>query len=408
MIPSTSYRSQVGRPPPNATPGGPFGWWTRLSVPPAESFDMRNRAERELYRRAQLASAVIPVLILLGFFNLRAAIENTPTLIGVSLLFLNSIIAIFLNRARLITVAGILLVGSLLLTLTASAATVPEGLSLIWLPIFQIMGIAVAISGLLLPRWATFVTAGVTTALSFSIILFEPHAPDLQATIDRFGYTPILPRIAAEQWVIAILVFLLARSIERAIDRADRAEDLGRAEAMVAEQARYIADQNARLEFGIQQLLETHRRLAVGDFNVRTPTQQDNELWQIGVSLNNLINRFGRMASTERRLVETEDALNRLAAQIETARLGGSPTWPMPSGTAADQVLRALGVLTPQQWSTPRPNTPSGQSWSAPTPMNPPSQPWNGTPPARPDGFGGPNQSASPHPEPPWGTGHRE
>ena len=388
---STANRPSLGNalpPPGGVTSGGPFGWWTRLSVPPIASFDMRNRAERELYRRAQLASAAIPVLILLGLFQLRSAFENTPTLIGISILFINSIIAIFLNRARIITGAGILLVSALIITLTASVATVPEGLSLIWLPIFQIMSIAVAIAGLLLPRWATFVTAGVTTAISYAIIFLEPHAPDLQAIINQYGYTPLLPRIASEQWVIAILVFLLARSIERAVDRADRAEDLARAEAQLAEQARYITDQNMRLEYGIQQLLETHRRLAAGDFTVRTPTQQDNELWQIGVSLNNLINRFARIATTERRMAETDAALQQIAAQLEIARQGGRPTWPAPTGTSADTILRALGVVAPQQWPASRPVGPP----SAPPQMQ------------RNDGMGNPNASMAPRQDFPWET----
>lgn len=326
----------------------PFGWWVALTAPPMTAFAMHNPGERDRYRRAQLASGVIPVLLLLGLFQAKNALVNVPTLVGLIVLVAGCFLGAILNRAGAITTAGIVLVAALIITLSSAVIAVPEGLSLIWLPVFQILSLAVIIAGLLLPRWLTLVTALITSFVALSIIAFEPRAADLSTFINQFGYAPIVLRIFADQLITAILVFLLARSIEQAIKRADRAEDLAQAEARIADQARFIADQNARMEFGIQQLLETHRRIAAGDFTVRTPSQQDNELWQIAVSLNNLLSRFGRLAQVEQRLIYTDENLRIIAAQIEIARHGGHPVWPPLNGMPSDQILRALGVAPTQ------------------------------------------------------------
>ncbi len=373
--------------PPQRTP---FGWWSALTVPRMTEAMLRDPRSRERYRRAQLASVVIPVLLLMMLTQLKNAFVNTPTLIGLAVLFAACVLGMILNRAGAITTAGTLMTGALVVTLVASligAASLdhPPGLSLIWLPVFQVMTLAVIIGGLLLPRWMTFVTAFVTSVVSTLLIVYEPRAQDLSAFISQNGYAPVVLRIYAEQWIAAILVFMLARSIERAVARADRAEDLARAEAQIAQQAQFIAEQNARLEYGIQQLLETHRRIAAGDFSVRTPTQQDNELWQIGVSLNNLISRFGRLANAERRLITTEESLRGLAMQIDIARRGGQPTWPPLSGTVADQIMQAMGVApSPAAWRPP-PYAETAPGYDGPS-DDPPALPGSGMGPPRSSG----------------------
>jgi HAMP domain-containing protein len=361
----------------------PFAWWAALTAPHYDEATLRDPRMRERYRRAQLASAVIPVLFLLVLIQLKNAFVNPPTALGLGVLVGACIVGMILNRAGFVSTAGVLLVVALIFAIVAALYNIPGGLSLIWLPVFDVLTLCVIIAGLLLPRWMTFVTALAVSVISTVFIVLAPRATDLATFIQTYGYAPVVLRIYANFWMSAILVFLLSRSIELAIARADRAEDLARAEAQIARQAQYIAEQNARLEYGIQQLLETHRRVAAGDFSVRTPTQQDNELWQIGVSLNNLISRFSRLAASERRLVMTEEALRAIAMQIDIARRGGQPQWPMLTGTPADQILQALGVAPPPSIA----EAPPGMASFGPAPSQPPALPGSSGP-GQPRAFG--------------------
>ncbi|HZC77676.1 MAG TPA: hypothetical protein VE258_07995, partial [Ktedonobacterales bacterium] len=142
--------------------------------------------------------------------------------------------------------------------------------------------------------------------------------------------------------------WLGANSVESAIRRADRAEDLAALEHAVSEQRR-------QLEVGAQQLLETHVRVANGDYGARAPVVQDNILWQVAASLNNLLARLQKSAQADHQLRRTEDELRRLAGAIDDAQAGRRPIWPAPTGTAADLIIERITGRSRQPQAQPAP-----------------------------------------------------
>ena len=103
-----------------------------------------------------------------------------------------------------------------------------------------------------------------------------------------------------------------------------------------------MADQKRQLDIGIQQILQTHVRAANGDYSARAPLGQDNILWQIASSLNNLLSRLQRSGQAEHQLRRTDEEIRRLAAAIDDAQAGRKPIWPAPTGTAADLILERI------------------------------------------------------------------
>jgi hypothetical protein len=116
------------------------------------------------------------------------------------------------------------------------------------------------------------------------------------------------------------------------------------------------AAQRQQLEVGVQQILQTHVRIANGDYSARAPLTQDNVLWQIAVSLNNLVTRL-RTSNQEAgqaayELARQNDEIQRLAAALRDLQANRRPVWPAPTGTAVDQLILILsGRSRPQQYS---------------------------------------------------------
>jgi hypothetical protein len=171
----------------------------------------------------------------------------------------------------------------------------------------------------------------------------QAHAEDVKASIGQYGVAALIDRPIALQIIVAVVAFLWVRGTDEAIRRADRAEELAALEHAVAEQRR-------QLEVGAQQILETHVRVANGDFAARAPVVQDNILWQVAASLNNLLARLQKSAQSDHQLRRTEDELRRLAGAIDDAQAGRRPIWPAPTGTAADLIIeRITGRSRPAQ-----------------------------------------------------------
>src|SRR5262249_8727336 len=150
-----------------------------------------------------------------------------------------------------------------------------------------------------------------------------------------FGWWGMLNRHVGLLLSVAFFAWLGARSQETAILRADRAEEMAELERREVERTR-------ELEEGVRQLLEVHVHLANGDFAVRTPNIRNPLLWQIGNSLNNLINRLSRFAQADFVLRRTQEESRRLSEALYAYSAGRSPIWPAPSNTPLDQVVDAL------------------------------------------------------------------
>jgi len=140
-------------------------------------------------------------------------------------------------------------------------------------------------------------------ALIIGLFVVRPHDTSLSQLIRSDGGSAysILAGPLVLQVVGAGIAWLQAWSVQRALLRANRAEELAEARDELSRQARLTAERNQRLEEGIAQILETHRQVAAGHLEVRAPTQEDHELWQIAHSLNTLLMRFQQYVRGEQR-----------------------------------------------------------------------------------------------------------
>ena len=174
--------------------------------------------------------------------------------------------------------------------------------------------------------------------------MLEPHTPisvangvsfdDINYAIAHFGGVwGVINRHVAMLFFAALFGWLGARSVDHAIARADRAEEIARLEHAIVEQTR-------QLEQGIEAIRQTHARVANGDYSARAPLNQEHILWQIAYSLNNLIQRLQRNSDAEHLLGRTKGEAERLEQEIQRAKAGLLPLWPQPSGTPLDPVLQ--------------------------------------------------------------------
>ncbi|MBF6591292.1 MAG: hypothetical protein IVW57_12305 [Ktedonobacterales bacterium] len=351
-------------------------WWLRLT---SSGWDKPQTSieQRELVRRSRLASWIILGLLVADVVLIAAGAGDMATLISVLAFGVGLLLVAALNRAGLVAVAGVLLIGLICLAVIGAVASDPRGLTLDALPAYDLLTVAVVVGASVLPSAFAFGVAGLNVALISLDFFLQPHAPSL---VTEYGQYPsptaaalaLLARPIALQIVLAVVAYLWVRGTDQAIRRADRAEEIATLEHS-------LADQKRQLDLGIQQILQTHIRAANGDFSARTPLGQENILWQIAASLNNLLARLQRAGQAEHQLRRTEEELRRLATAIDDAQAGKRPIWPAPSGTAADWIIERInrGARTGTQPSGPR----TFGEPDAMTPAAPPSHTWQPTPP---------------------------
>jgi hypothetical protein len=328
------------------TPGivrrrGLVGWWLNLTAPawPKRTLPI---GERERLRKAELTSFSILAVFLLLVSLVSNSLAHPATAQAVLVMGAGLVVAGVLNRHGNTRTAAYLVPTLLMLVIAAAIVRSAGGLQLALLPAYDLFALPVFLISLIGDRRATWVFAG--TAVVFILVDFsvQPHAhitapraqgfDDIRYAIGQVTWWGEVNRHVALVLFAALFGWLGARSVDLAIRRADRAEEIAALEHAVA-------DQKRRLDHGVQQILETHVRVANGDFSARAPTNQQNVLWQIAASLNNLLTRLQKAGHAEYRLLLTEAELRRLALALDEARMGKQPIWPAPTGTAADIIL---------------------------------------------------------------------
>jgi hypothetical protein len=342
---------------------GLLGVWLNLTAPPPASA-LASVAERERLRKAELSAYVAFGILLLGLALIPNGLQQQQhsTLFGVILIALAGVGAAILNRANHTVAAAIILIAVLFISVGGAMAA-SKNLDLMWMPALDFFAVPVFLSGLLLSRRAPFFAAGAGIAAVVLLLELKPRDPWLTQMVAQLGIYHFMVRPVMLMLIVAIASWLGARSVEQAIRRADRAEEVAAMEHQMAEQKR-------QLDRGIQNLLETHVRVANGDFSARAATTQDNVLWQIAVSLNNLLSRLGKYATVEQHLARTEREIDRVAIAADSARAGRSVIWPAASGTRVDRLLTVL-TAGQRQHHGEHPPAPPADGFGAASPTRP-------------------------------------
>lgn len=331
---------------------GILGAWLNLTAPPPAS-SLASLSERERLRKAELSAYVLFGVLLTGIALIPNGLVNTPTLFSAAIIIASAILAGVLNRANRTATAAVVLISAFSVSLLGAMGTTPR-LDLMWMPALDFFAVPVLLAGLLLSRRAPFVVAGMGAIAVALLLELKPRDAWLGTMVAQLGIYHFMVRPIALMAIVAIASWLWSRSVEQAIIRADRAEE-------VAVMEHQLAEQKHQLDRGIQSLLETHVRVANGDFSARAATSQDNVLWQIAVSLNNLLARLDKYATIEQRLQHTEQEIDRLVGAMENARAGHGAKWPAASGTRVDRLLIVLTGGAHQPVAGQTPSTPTAQ-----------------------------------------------
>lgn len=326
---------------------GLVGWWLNLTAPrwPDHSIPIE---ERERLRKAELTSFSILAIFAFLIALVSNSLADVTTAQAVGLMAIILIVAALLNRTGRTRSAAYLVPSGMLLLLMATVIEAPGGLKLIGLPIYDLFVIPIFVVSLIGDRSAPWVFAAISIAFVVGSYVLEPHELihfNTGFPFDGIGYEQaifgiwgMINRHVALLFFAALFGWLGARSVDNAIARADRAEEIARLEHAFAEQS-------LQLEQGIREIQQTHIKVANGDFKARAPLTEDHILWQIANALNTLILRLQRSVEAEHMLRRTELEVTRLKEEIQRAKTGQIPIWPKPSGTPLDPIIVEFSQL---------------------------------------------------------------
>jgi hypothetical protein len=268
-----------------------FRWWYRIASPPMPE-DAVSFRERERFLRGRTGSQILPALYLFLLASLPTGFLgiNSSVVAIVAGGFVALLIATWLNRVGQVNLAGFIVVVTFMASPIANIMTTPGGLNMMVLPIYSLLVLPLVCAVSFLPPWWVFLVAIGNSIFTLFSLVYLPQTAELNALLS-INFTGIVTPIILSQLIVSVVAFLWVRSTTQALMRADRAEELARLEHDLALQAESAAQRKQQLEVSIQQIVETHRRVANGDYNVRVPLTSDNVLWPISGSLNNLLAR---------------------------------------------------------------------------------------------------------------------
>lgn len=318
----------------------PLRWWYHHFAPPEPPVGAPF-AQREAVRRGQLASGLMLCLLVLAPVGFVSGLGDVPTMVIVTAAFVANICAILLNRGGRVNLAGGILVAIVTLSLMGSPLTAPNGhLDMLYVPVFDLLIFPVLITAAILPPLMVFPVALLNALFVVGDVLLQPKSATFQALLNSRGDVSydvylIMARPIVLFFVVAVVAFLWARNVGVALRTADRADEL-------AELRAREATRTHELEEGVRQILAVHVQLANGDFSARVPMMRNALLWKVGVSLNNVIGRMGRLAQADFALRRTRDESQRLVEAINAWQEGRPVRWPAPSGTPLDAVIESL------------------------------------------------------------------
>lgn len=336
-----------------------LGWWYRLTAP-KEVPDTASLAEREHSRRGRLISAVMFFALIMFILGFLIGIFGPNHFIALAVLFpiFMILIASVFNRNGKTSIAGFIIPLGLNLTLiavTLSSPLTPSSIQLYDLLVFvEVFAVS------LLPPNGWILLGFVLFNLIFiqADITLQPHTT-LFATMITTDNVTVRLRPIVIHVVLTSVIWLWVRSANNALLRADRAEVIANLEHVVAEQERAVAQQKVQLDRGIQDIVDTHMRVANGDLSSRVPLSSGSVLWAVAGPLNNLLARFQRMnqEAAEARQVMQEfqrvrDALAQAIYRIKMARIGRQFEPFTRTGTIVDPLLENLDPLL-QSYESP-------------------------------------------------------
>lgn len=313
--------------------------WLHLSGPSIERFSS-SLEDQERLRRSRVLSALFLLTPIAILIIIPTAIAVPIYWIPILVLFIFSLIAFFCNRAMLINLGGLFIIVAIDATITILMIMLPTGIRNSNIPDFDLFLIATMVGGIVLPRRALPFLAVFHIILIIALFALLPHDPllvkEIQINQGGFAYSELSDALLL-QIVGAAITWLNARSVDLALLRASKAEELAGLQQSLNEQARLQVKQKEGLEYGIDILKEAHARFANGDYSARA-ILYNNDLASLAASFNLMADRLNRIARVAREQESLEMAFQQLFVIQEEVVYGG-PLRPLPpTGTLVDKI----------------------------------------------------------------------
>jgi hypothetical protein len=313
--------------------------WLRFSGPDPRRF-RATIEDQELLRRSRLLSALFSLIMVAILLTAPTAIPVPTYWIPIIAFLLLGLVALILNRGAYVTISGVFYILAIDATLTILMATLPTGIRNSNIPDFDLFIIPTLIGGVVLPRRFVPFLAALHICITIALFTLLPHDPLLtqEITLNQKGFAYAeLSDAFLIQIVGATIAWLGAWSVDRALLRASRAEEVAEARKRLNEQAQQIVAQKHRLDYGMSILKEAQARFANGDYTARVKLQ-DNELTPLALSFNLLAERLYRITQIAQEYTRLEQALQQLF-EIQNTLFYGGPLKPYPAtGTLVDHL----------------------------------------------------------------------
>jgi len=313
--------------------------------------------ERELFRRGRTGSQISIVLFLLIFISFPAAFAGSNSLL-IAILTANLFVlclALLLNRLRQVNLAGILVLLSIMTGPTMNIVTTPGGINTSALPIFSLLVLSLMCAVSFLPPVWVFVVAAINALFTLFVLTSLPSSGELHHLLQTV-FPGIATPILLSQFIVSIVAYIWVRGARLAILRADRAEEIAALERRELERQQLEIEQKQQLDTGIQQLIQTHVEVANGNFAARAPLMEENILWQVAYSLNNLLARLQSYQLFNVQQRRNQEALNYLIWAVQRAKKEGEPLRMQQTGTPVDALIIELTSLRFGDPPAARPN----------------------------------------------------
>lgn len=330
---------------------GFLGWWYRLTCPQVSPDIAKTLQGREKIRKARLAS--LTLLVMCGFIILPipvGIINHNMQMVG---MLLGTLViygmALLCNRKNNLILAGFLtiLVFNLGLLLFLASYTATGGLNTGTLPTYDLFLEGSLVSVAFFRARSVFIVAAINIAIIIVTVLLLPKTPDLVSFLHYDTYDVII-RPVILQLFGAFIVYVWVNSAYRAILRADRAEEVAELERREIERQEQEIEQKKQLDYGIDQIMSSLNRVANGETNVKVPLDQNNVLWRVGYSINNLLARIHAIREERAELARTKQTAAVLTEALKYGQLPRLDGW---SHTCLDELLIELRKISDLQQS---------------------------------------------------------
>jgi hypothetical protein len=345
-----------------------------VSVPTTadEVLEEHERQRRRRLVRILTLGLMIPSLLLIPSALFPKFILGS--LLSLLIVLAGTVAAFILNRLAYVVAASYVLIFGLAGALgwqVISKVVLQHGVDALDLRYYDLMVLPVLLGAVLLGRRGPLVIASVVSVFTLASLLVLPRTPTLEQywkAMYPYSLGSVYDVIALAvlfQWVAAVIGWIGADSIRRALAIAARVDEVGAANARISAQAREIEVQRLRLQEGITRIQQVHAAIARGNLDARVRVDQA-ELLPMATSLNLLLDRLTRLTREQSDRAQIEAAAHELAMAMRQMRAGMPVGTLNYTGTAFDEVLLEFAAL--RSFQTARPS------------LSPPSRP---TPPLR-------------------------